>query len=565
LLVRELQRAPWLAGLLGLWLLTSLTASFVGNVRPVVRSLEAVGLPRRRAVGLMAGAGVAVQAIGVLVGMGLSVGLIAVFRDAVSAPLQQSWLAVSTSVPALVAAAILVPATAVLIVLGVLVLLQRGRLQDGIRGYRVAAWASFGVVAAAAVWMAAAGGLRDAAPLLGLVAAIGVALAAAAHSVRLDTRPTTRRVTAHLARKLIAVSVIAAVVVYATSWYSAWHTHAALSAEQLTRSVRAQPPGSMLVLGTSADVRVSVRELYRAEGGHDFAHLLLPVETDSTIRVTSPSMARCLRKPGTDLFNVPESCFPMGTQSPVNLVALQPAGGHESSPGAASGLRAEPALTEGGLTGILDITTPGGKVVTAETVAATGDATLGGNMPGAVLPEDGALARRLGLEPSGSELLVLEDWHTLSDQGQANVRAALTRLAPTAQSAEDLGYVDERGEAGMAMTVGLVGGLIVMLLIAAGGGAVVTAARPLRRSLRDLGASPQIARGVAARAVGGGLLAVVSAGVLARVSAGFAGRLDPQGYGWAWTVPALSATVVLLVVLREMARTPRDVSEAPVG
>jgi hypothetical protein len=65
--------------------------------------------------------------------------------------------------------------------------------------------------------------------------------------------------------------------------------------------------------------------------------------------------------------------------------------------------------------------------------------------------------------------------------------------------------------------------------------------------------------------VGGGLLAVVSAGVLARVSAGFAGRLDPQGYGWAWTVPALSATVVLLVVLREMARTPRDVSEAPVG
>jgi hypothetical protein len=178
-----------------------------------------------------------------------------------------------------------------------------------------------------------------------------------------------------------------------------------------------------------------------------------------------------------------------------------------------------------------------------------------------VVPPDGPLAKRLGLRPSGGQLLAFLDFSTLPSRDRARFRATVTRVAPAAQVAEDAGGANDLARS-VANAVAICGLALTCLILALGGLSTVSAERRVRRLLVDMGAGPAQRRAITLRWIlvpAGGLVVAAAA---ARLSAWVSGIHDGrQDFGWAWCAPAAGGLLVCAVLANRFAQVPARVGE----
>ena len=226
-----------------------------------------------------------------------------------------------------------------------------------------------------------------------------------------------------------------------------------------------------------------------------------------------------------------------------------------------SGPQAFKYSVEDGIVGILEFEPGEGTTRKSTTISANPDETLGGNMPGLVLPVDGEAARSLNLTATRTELVALLDFGSLEGRQQARVRGAISRLAPGAQVADGTTETHYAQERSLAAVTGATGGVLTLLIMALGGMALASGERLMRRTLVDIGA----ARGRRARLfVSVALVPAVSiilVGLASVATAGVAGVKLPGSYGLWWLAPPIGGLIGCVIVFIALYRVPERLSE----
>ncbi len=256
-------------------------------------------------------------------------------------------------------------------------------------------------------------------------------------------RQALGRTLRYTATPVLALSLVLRVLSFSTAFYAAGQTHRWQATQASSNPM--QPAGSLVVSGVSQMSRRTLLREYRDHGGAAAVHFGLPVETRHTLRVTTTRVVGCFVDAGaTDPGQVLDRCAPARSRVPVNGIGLS--NGH-----AGDVPQVDPTLLAHGQVGLFDFVVPGGQVRATGQVRARPRPGPVGNLPGIVVPASGPLARRWGLQPSGTEVLALLEFSRLPAPDQAFMRGALTRLADgagagAARPAGGLG--DRAGERG---------------------------------------------------------------------------------------------------------------------
>lgn len=409
--------------------------------------------------------------------------------------------------------------------------------------------AAIGAIAAGAVGLLviAVGGPFQAAPfyLFALcLAATGVAWRLAS----LGLGPGTSTVTRTLTRSLTPLAMLAGALVFATTWYSAWHFHTSLAAEALWRPQ--QPKGSLLINGVSAQGREAIVDAYRKAGGEGFTVYNLADERTSTLRVTAPTTINCIKQSAVNnILDVPGSCYPAEMRAPLNILALS-----DSAP--TNSVVADRDLVTDGKVGLLDIAVPSGQLTSAGLTASTVDDQLGGFMPGAVLSPSNPIAKRHHLRPTGYEFVVLSDMRALSVDQRAELRSLIRKAAGAAQLAEEEGFVDETGQRQLSGMAALIGAGAAALFVGGLGIAFAGSHTLIRLLLSDLGLSRRRRFTLATRFSQPVLTAVALGAGLGLLAAWMSGAHDGSGFGSAWILPGLGGLLAYLSLIATYSRAP---------
>ncbi|GAA1630749.1 hypothetical protein GCM10009744_18550 [Kribbella alba] len=543
--LRPIRYAVQSLAVLSVVLLASLMLLLTRALRRDLDGLRAVGMAGRSINLLTARAAVVCSLGGAAIGVALSVGGLWLGRDFVSRQLNQDWGGVSLQLRATLQLALLVPAAAILLTALVAVISRYGRRFSALP-HRLAAIAALGATASS-ILVIVVGGPFQAAPFYLLTVCLvvtGVAWRLSAVGVGHGTSVVTRT----LARSLTPLAMLAAALVFATTWYSAWNLHTSLASEALWRP--AQPAGSLLVNGVGAQGRQAIIEAYQQLGGKRFSRYQLADEQTSTLRVTSPSTVTCLSKAATkNILDVPSFCYSPDQRSPLNIIAL-------SSEAATGAFQVDTELISNNQVGLLDIGVPSGTITYAGTTPATPSSELGGYMPGAVLSPASPIAVKHHLRPTGYEFLVLLDMSNLTPDNQAQLRSTIRRSAGAAQVAEDTGFVDETGQRQLSSMAALIGFGVAALFIGGLGVAFVGSHASIRRLLRDLGLTKRRRFYLATRFSAPVLLAVVVGTGLGLLAAWMSGAHDGSGFGWAWMLPGVGGLLAYGSLIANYSRTP---------
>lgn len=335
------------------------------------------------------------------------------------------------------------------------------------------------------------------------------------------------------------VAVTGSLIALSTGAYAATATHDANVSQRL--SGRQQPVGSFLVSVLPDAAASSLLKVYQSQGGTGFRQYEIPKESQGSLRVTGVRLLHCMRRAKTLIPDqVSNGCFPQQTYAPVNIVVLRPPG-----PGPAT---ADPGLVEGGQVGLLFYTGTTAKVHGLAETAASPDPVLGGNMPGLVVPEDGHIASVFKLKPSNSSTLALLGFARLTPRERSKVRAAVARLAPSAQTSDATSPSVFDRERSLASTTALLGAAVVILMVAFGGASVVLAHRRTRRTLVDVGATLAYRRGLALRVGGAPAVCFILCSCLTILVAGTVARRSAGGFGAFWVAPSIAGLVVSSVL-----------------
>jgi len=352
---------------------------------------------------------------------------------------------------------------------------------------------------------------------------------------------------------MLPVVVVTALLTWLTTTQSAAASHNAISMRET--SPAAQPPGSLLLTEVPSSSGDALRNEYRRLGGERVVTYRLPDEASTMVRAASAEIVGCMKRENvTRLTEVDPSCFPYDAIAPVNIIAL--------SPDPNSAVTADPSLIEQGLVGLVTFAAGKDQASRIEEAPASGDALLGGNMPGAVLPADGPLARALNLRAAEGEFIAFLDFAELPITSQAQFRSDVARLASAAQVAEERDQY-EGAEIYLALSRAwsAAGGLLLAVLLGFGGATVVSAQARLRRSLIDMGSLPRRRGLLAARIFALPMASVIFAAGLGLCSAWLQGVHDGAGFGWIWIIPgvvSLAASIALAMAFRRV--PPRTVA-----
>jgi hypothetical protein len=366
----------------------------------------------------------------------------------------------------------------------------------------------------------------------------------------IGTRTATKRVIATVAAPLVGLSLVAALITYATSYYAAWTSHNAISAE--VSSIAPQPPGSLLVDKVSGDAERRLVDQYRQAGGEQVAAYVQPVESQHTLRVTSERVVQCMKTAGTlDPDAIADDCYPIHTSSPVNVIAMT------DPPRAEPGipLRADPGLVENGRVGLIDSDLATGKVISLSIVPAVAEPGLGGLLPGAVAPRASQFTKDHGLRESGTKLLAFLDFDKLPEATKADFRGTVTRVVPASMTWEDIDTTSDR-ERAIALGVALAGTGLIVLLLTTAGLTFISSQRGFRLLVIDAGGQAGWRRALSIRlfAIPAGCI-VFGAG-LARLAAWYTGIHDGSGFGWIWTLPAILGVILCVALVVVYNRRP---------
>jgi hypothetical protein len=404
----------------------------------------------------------------------------------------------------------------------------------------VAGWASLTAASSSSV-------VEELLPLLPLLAAVIILVTpfAVAPLLRVGLGPALRGICRDVTGGL-AVIVAAAAVVALFSGVWAAQRHGDASAGELASSPM-QPAGSFLVDRVPDVAMPALRRTYEGAGGRTLAAWQIPEEVGTNLRVTSPTLVRCLKESGSErLDSLEERCWPQVSSAPVNTVMLGPADVRDT---------VDPQLLEDGQVGLL-LFKGEGAVSRSSFAPAVPDATLGGLAPGLVVAADGPIAREYGLRPSGMTAVALLDFSRLDARTRLTVRAEVARLAAGAQTSDGTdptAYDRLRSTADLAA---LLGAAAAAVLLALGLGVTVTARAGTRRILVDLGGTPRLRLLLLGRWL---LLPAVCALATAAVTMLTAtyGLQRPVGaLGASWLLPSIALLLVTLLATPAFLKVP---------
>jgi hypothetical protein len=360
------------------------------------------------------------------------------------------------------------------------------------------------------------------------------------------------RATSSLVRNLqntmLPITSAASVVILLCTIYVSQTVYDANLGERLDSPLL--PPGSFVVSEVPNSVLPTLTGLYAEHGGSEVSSYGLPDEGTSRLRVTSVSLVTCMSEQSvSDPDAVPDRCWPQATASPINTVALGPPG---------STVRADPGLISGGSVGLLLFTGSDGKAEHLESIVAKPDSTLGGLLPGLVIPRDGKLAAEFALVPGGKSQLVLLDFSTLEPRQRFVVRAAVTRIAAGAETADGTNPTAYDRLRTAAYIVGVLGAVLGATVLLLGGAATVLASGIARRAVVDIGASRSARWRIFLIWTALPALAVAFTVPIAFQTASLFGQRNEAQYGLMWILPGIAGLLASLTIGRAMLSVPPD-------
>lgn len=542
-------------------LIAGTLAALFPTARADAESLSLAGMAPRRAWQKLMGVAFGSVILGELAGVACATAVLAVFKEPVSRTFGQRWLEIGIPWITILS---LIAVSGVLAAFSRPVSLGTARLFRWLSIRSVSKFRTTHIAAAAALVgtaiMAVATAARFQTPPAhpSTWAPIGAVLIAAALPVlimpamhRKLGRATTV-VARHFNISLTIVSTVVIVIAVLTGGFAARATHNAVVNER--QSGAPQPPGSYLITEIPNDAAAALAKIYTETGGHRLRQYDLPDEQTARLRVTGTRLVQCMSKAGTlNPDQQPSECYPQKTYSPINTIAL--------SRGSMKDAFADPGLVAKDRVGLLVFAGEAAEAVSIADTSAKPDATLGGNMPGLIVPPDGPVARRFTLTPSGASMVALLDFDSLSERGQARIRAAVNRLAPGAQTADGTqpgAYDNERSLAG---AVALAGTALLLLVLLFGGAAVLVAHRRALRTLIDVGAPFHLRRQLALRWVAAPSLALLLAVPLTIGTTAIAGLNAPGSAGLLWLTPFIGGLAGYAVLMVLFVRVPPRVGE----
>lgn len=552
LLMRGLQLPWWAAAAVLAAVVLPVLGLHALRARDDVDAMVAAGMGRERAARVFGYAAVVTVVAGFVLGCLIGAVGAVMARDAAATLVGQWWASVVFPWPYLAAFAVAGVGAIALVVLVAPALTPRlgsaVRWRPRLRRSRAALLAATWVVVTGVWWRTGIVPFHVAGIWGGLVALV---LPIAVGYPRLvDRSVARRRVVETVTVAMLPVVIAASGTIWLFTSVAASSTHEAISSVE--SSAIPQPPGSLLAYQVPGDATAGVVAAYRALGGREVSVQVLPRESEQQFRAASATLVTCMIDLGiTDTIHAPSDCTPRDTAASVNLLALSDSVGLDE-------VRADPTLIEDGALGILVFPSGSAEAVRMEKIRASGDAQLGGNMPGALLNPRSPLVERLGMVPSEGRLVAFFDFGDLSVVEQAQFRSTLGRIAPAAQVAEEGEYYARaNGARTMGRVAAVVGALVAVLVIAFGGGAVVAADAVTRRNLLDLSAVRTTRRGLSRRLLFAPATSVVVASLCGLGSAWILGLHDGTGMGLVWVLPPLAALAAWVLVVRTYMSTPR--------
>ncbi|GAB3086341.1 hypothetical protein GCM10027215_33630 [Nocardioides zeae] len=551
---------PGLA-LLVLVVLGGIVVAAVPSTRADREGLRAAGWSTGRVWRLYRGVLVGIVLAGVAAGTAVVSLLLLVARERVSAVLGEQWQGIS------------VPWTWVVLLSGLCsIAIWCGRLAGSAARslsslvgsstptpQRVTGFSILLLLGGAAVLAVAGAASRSDPPgQLTLLAPLGAALVAASLPgivvplVLARVPPATRSLSQRVTGGLHVVTAAVCVVCVLVGSRTAQTTHDTVVFE--TTSSAPQPAGSLVVSPVPQAAADELATAYAAAGGSTVERFRLVEESPTAmVRVTGTALPACMEEAGTtDPDAVDPLCFPQDTYAPVNTVAIGAA--DLERPVADPGL-----LDDASEVGLLHFS--GAAATPVGSVEADADAGLGGNLPGLVLPPGYPLLGELGLRPAGADMVVLVDHGTLPPETRAELRATVSRLAPTAQVVDASGSSDYERSRGVAAATSLVAGALALGLVLLVGLSVATSNGLARSQLVALGASGRRRWGLAALWVAGTGVCLLLTLPLAFLAAWLTSIDIDASYGAAWALTAALTALALPAVVVALVRVPAGSGE----
>ncbi|MGY4645622.1 hypothetical protein [Cellulomonas sp. URHB0016] len=554
-LISALQLVPVGLGLLFGLVLVSVAALLSRGWRADCDSLVAAGMSRQEAWHRLVVVIAGVVVVGEVLGAAGAVSALLVLREPVSGALGQYWVGVAVpwstvAVLVLLTAAVAAVTPSALRRGGQAVVLVRARRPRPRR--LTAVGLAMAVTGAAALYLGPRPGVGPGpAEPLWIAPAGAVVLAASVPLllvpiVLIGLAPATSALLRNLLGGLGAVAAVASVVVLGSGLWAAQTTFSANVGE--AESSPLEPAGSFVISEMPDSTIATLVAVYADVGGSDVVDYRIPDESTANLRVTGTRLASCMAEQDIRTpQDLPASCFPQRAASPVNAVLLGPPGSRPL---------ADPELLDDGKVGLLLFAAQHADARQVADTHADPDPTLGGNLPGLVVPSDGSVATTFGLRAGGTSEVVLLDFHELQPQDQFLIRAAATRLAPGAQTADGTDPTAYDRIRGLADAVSVAGAALAVVVVLAGGLGLVVGHTLARRTLVDLGALASRRRGIFVR--WNAVLVVALAATVPLVALVLARDVPPDdvALGYFWLLPAAAALLASLVVGAAMSTTP---------
>lgn len=360
-----------------------------------------------------------------------------------------------------------------------------------------------------------------------------------------------RGVTSHLASGLRAATAVACVLALSGAIWAARTTQDANAGEALSSPL--EPPGSFVISAVPNAVLPDLEAIYRAQGGEQLVAYPLPAEPDLNVRVSSPRLADCLtQRSATSPLAALTPCAVADDGVVLNVVAIAPPG---------SPARADPRLVEDGRVALFAFRPSSPTPTRLPDVPATPDPLLGGNIPGLVLASDSPALAGLGVADSGTSAVLFVDFDRLTPRQQVFLRAAVFRLAASAQTADGTdptAYDRLRSNANVVGTVSAAAAAVVLLL---GGLSAAVTHVTTRRRLVELGGAVGPRHQIIARLCGVPLLTAALTVPLAYLSVSHGGQASGVSYGLIWLLPGAASVAAAVAVGAAFLRVPEPAGE----
>ena len=531
------------------------------SLTPVLKrdfdSLRAAGMTSRGAAWTVLLSLALAAVVGLVCGGLFGFALLAVFRNRLSASIDQIWLTV-TGQPLLLAASCALWLGAVLFAGHRAVKPTRRDSISGpnTQGLSVVGWVSLGAVflVFVALHLQFLVGRRLlpfplSFPVAGLLALLSC-WAIYRHSAKVrPSRGALRPAMAAMSGGLVALGAAVALIIVFSTYFAGAQAHNTYG--NLEYYQAQQPLGSLVVDDLSASATEQLLHSYTDRGGKDAAVWQILDENESSLRAVSPRSVACLEARGSYDIEEGEECFAdPGVYNSLGLVVLNAQNRQQP-------LEAATELVSDGQVGLLtfpnrDSMTSTSRASAAQVHTATADDALGGRLPTATIGIDDPLVQQLGLQISGTQMVVLPDFGTLSGSDQAFIRARADSLAPTRQSSELLVPEDldvrRRGLVVAVCASALEVGLIVTTM-----SALWAAQRNVWLILQSLADRRRRRRLVLLWTLPLTGSVIVGTGLGAWLM-WYANPHNGMGFGWEWILPGASAIVATVVMIGLLSR-----------